>query len=320
MVVVAGSVLTRYADALGAAMGLGRALSGLLLLGVATSLPELAIACSSALIPSPNLAVGDPLGSCLFNLLILAVLDLIYRSAGPVFSRKAAGHALSGVSCILLTAIVLLAIVVPTPWRLWRLGIGPLAVLVAYGLCLRLIFHDQRLRLHEAAALPAPSQGGEAPMSTARAATGYVLATIAILIAAPFLASRANELAEVTGLGATFVGTLILAMVTSLPEVSTTRAAVKKGSIDLAVGNILGSNLFNILILVPVDLFFGGAILSAVDRTHAITAVAVIIVTSIAILGMLYRVEKRILLLEPDAAMMILTIMAAYVLIYLMRA
>src|SRR3990172_4349029 len=80
-IVVAGTFLTRYADAIGERTRLCRTLAGMMLLATATSLPELAVDCNLARMGLPNLALGDLLGSSLFNLLILAILDLAHR--GP---------------------------------------------------------------------------------------------------------------------------------------------------------------------------------------------------------------------------------------------
>ena len=313
IIVVAGSFLAKYADRLGVLTGMGRSMAGLFLLATATSLPELAVGCHAALIPAPDLALGDLLGSSLFNLLILAVLDLSYRTGGRVLSRTVAGHALSAIGSILLTAIVLLFVLVDLPFSFGRIGPGSLAVAVAYLLSLRLIFFDQQIctpALSEEIALES------GPQSLRRALAGFVVSTFVILLTAPQLASTADTLAVQTGLGGTFVGTVFVALATSLPEVSTTRAAVRMGAYDLAVGNILGSNTFNMVALVGIDLFYPGSLLASVSNTHAITAAAVVIVTAVVTMGMLYRAEKRFWVIEPDAVLVILLIVASLVLVY----
>ena len=84
---------------------------------------------------------------------------------------------------------------------------------------------------------------------------GYLLATGIIFGAAPSLARTADELARVTGLGGTFVGTTLVAATTSLPEIVTTTAALRMGAVNLAIGNVFGSNTFNMVILSVADLF-----------------------------------------------------------------
>ena len=126
----------------------------------------------------------------------------------------------------------------------------------------------------------------------------------------------ADELADVSQLGGTFVGTVFVALVTSLPEISTTLAAVRMKAYDLAVGNILGSNAFNMATLFGVDLFYSGPLLSSVSDTHAVTAAAVIIVTAVLIMGLLYRAEKRYWIIEPDAGLVFLLVVAAFAVVY----
>ena len=88
------------------------------------------------------------------------------------------------------------------------------------------------------------------------------------------------------------------------------------GAFDLAVGNIFGSNTFNMLLFVPLDALHNGSLFAAVSPSHLITCLAAILVTSIAIMGQLYQVEGRRRLIEPDAMLMLLMIFSALALIY----
>ena len=311
VIVIAGTYLAKFAGQLGERTGLGRLMAGIVLLAVATSLPELIVSCYAVLIPAPDLAVGDLLGSCLFNLLILAVLDLTTRTGGSMLSRSAAAHSLSAMASVLLTAVALLFLLVDLPWMIWRLGPGSMSILISYGLCLRLIYFDQQFGRK--------AKTRESPKMTfplRNVILGYATATLVIFLAAPQLVVTADQLALESGLGGTFVGTTFVALATSLPEVSTTRAALRMGAPDMAIGNIMGSNSFNIVVLFAVDLFYEKPLLASVLNTHAVTATAVIIVTSLVAMGMLYRAEKRFWLIEPDAVIVILFIVGALVLVY----
>lgn len=310
VIMVAGSYLARFADQLGERMGLSRSMAGILLLAVATSLPELAVSCHAVMIPAVDLAVGDMFGSCLFNLLILAVLDLTTRTRGSMLSRSAAAHAISAMSSILLTSVALLFLLVDQPWSIGRMGLGSITILFVYLLCLRLIYFDQRF---ERADEP-PAESDPRPLW--RIVTGYVLATAAILLTAPQLAELAHQLSIVTGLGGTFVGTTLVALATSLPEISTTWAAIRMGALEMAIGNILGSNSFNIVVLFAVDLCYAEPLLAAASQTHAITAASVIVITALVTLGMLYRAEKRFWIIEPDAVLVMLAVFGALALVY----
>ena len=313
VIAVAGTYLARFADQLGEITGLGQSMAGLLLLAIATSLPELSVGCNAGAMGVPDLTMGDVLGSCLFNLLILAVLDLCSHTKGRMLSRAAAAHALSAAASITLTAIVLVFLLVDVPWPFAAMGPGSIVVAVAYLLCMRLIFFDVQFAKGQSdVAVVDAAQ----PISTRVAVVGYLVCAGAILLAAPPLTTTATELAEVTGLGKTFFGTCFVAFVTSLPEVVTTLTAIRMGALDMAIGNVLGSNSFNLLILVAVDFFYDGPLLASVSPTHAITAACVILVTAVTIMGLVYRAEKRYWLIEPDAALVILLVLSSLALVY----
>lgn len=317
-VVVAGSFLTRYADTIGEKTRLGRTLAGALLLATATSLPELAVDSQLALAGQADLIMGDLLGSSLMNLLILAILDLVHRGPTRLIAASAAAHALSATMSIVLTAIGLLFLLTPFEWTIARMGPGPLVIVVTYILGLRLVYHDQRSarrQLPPEEAAPADSQA----ISLRRAIVGYVICALGVLLAAPVLASSAEGLAEVTGLGGTFIGTTLVALCTSAPEAVTAFSAVRVGAFDLAAGNIFGSNAFNMAVLLPVDAIYDGSLLASAGPTHAVTAVCVVIATSMTILGLLYRPERRFWFIEPDAALVIFVVLSSLGLVYYLR-
>jgi cation:H+ antiporter len=318
-IVVAGTFLTRFGDAIGERTGMGRTLAGLVLLATATSLPELAVDCNLARLGQPDLALGDLLGSSLINLLILAALDLFHRGPNRMLSKMAAAHALSAVMSIAMTALCLIFLLTRFQFTLAGIGPGPIALAIAYVMGLRLVYFDQQYALSQE---PSPAevleQRHELPRLK-RAIIGYVAATSVILVAAPFLAAAAEGLAEATGLGGTFVGTTLVAFSTSMPELVTSLAAVRMGAYDLAVGNIFGSNTFNMVILLPVDACFNGSLLAAASTTHAITATCAMLVTTVAVLGLLYRPEKRYWLIEPDALLVIALVLGSLGLVFLSK-
>jgi cation:H+ antiporter len=321
VIVVAGVVLTRAADAIAELTGLGRLLVGSILLAGATSLPELAVDLNAVRLGQPDLAAGDLFGSCLCNLLILALLDLSHYSRGRMLSVLAAAHALSGIMSIALLSIASLAIVVRSPLSIdgrGILGIGSALLVLVYIGGNRLVFFDQQMaaRLDTAgpdqAVLIPPGPHASLP----KAAVAFALAALAILVAAPFLARAADQIAEQSGLGRTFVGTTLVALSTSLPELVASIAALRMGAYDLAIGNVFGSNSFNVVMLSVLDLAQPGSIFAAISPTHAVTGLGTILVTSVAIAGQLYRVETRVRLIEPDALLVIVLVLSAMGLVY----
>lgn len=324
VVIAAGALLTRCADALADLTGLGRLLVGSILLAATTSLPELTVDISAVRLGLPDMAVGDLMGSSLFNLLILAVIDMLHHSRGRLLSRASAAHALSAVVSIAMTALAAAGILLAhrgAPWTLLGIDVSGIGILLVYLLGLRLVYYDQRVAGENRPGVPQDvlMPAGKR-MTLGRASAGFAAAAVAILIAAPYMAEAAGRLAELTGLGGTFVGTTLVAFSTSLPELVASLAAVRMGAFDLAAGNVFGSNAFNMVLLVPLDaVYTGGSLMSAVSPNHALTCLATIIVTCVAVAGQLYSVERRLKLIEPDAWLMIVLIAGAIALLYVIR-
>ncbi len=321
VIVVSGVILTTCADAIAEITGLGRLVIGSVLLAGATSLPELSVDLTAVRIGAQNLAIGDLLGSSLMNLLILAIMDLSYRSRGKMLSRAAAAHALSGTLSMALTALVGVGILTAAKApQLSLLGAHLAVWLVAAGYLLgvRMVFLDQRVAAREAAekgALP------EHPVPPGRGALllnllCFATAAAVIVMAGPKLAEAADTIADETGLGGSFVGTTFVALSTSLPELVASVAAVRLGAFDLVVGNVFGSNAFNMLLFLPLDLAYPGSLMIDANPAHAVTVLSVVVATAVVIMGQLYQRESRIRLLEPDAWLVILVVGVALWLVY----
>lgn len=319
VIIAAGTMLARYADAIAEATGLGRLLIGSVLLAGATSLPELTVDISAVRLNLPDMAMGDLLGSSLMNLLILAALDLTNYSGGKMLSRTAAAHALSGLFSIALTGVVGLGLLTSRKAEHWTfLGAHAWVWVVAlgYGLGVRMVFLDQRIATRAAEEHGKLPEDAPPPMPLWKAGLGFLIAALVIVLTGPYLAHAAGRIAELSGLGNTFVGTTLVALCTSLPELSASYAAIRIGAVDLAVGNVFGSNAFNMVLFLPLDFAFPGALFAAVSPAHTISAFAVIVASSIVIIGQLYHVERRTRFLEPDAIAVIIIIIAALAMIY----
>ena len=314
IIVAGGTLLAKTADRIGQLTGLGGSLAGFLLLASATSLPELVIDAQAAWLDAADLAIGDLLGSSLFNLLILGVIDLTHRRPMRILSSVSAAHALSAATSIVLTSIILLSMLVRAPGELLGIGVGPWAIGIVYLFSVRLIYIDQKAAASSVVVAENSAAVGSGSLKT------YVLAfaggTLLVLLCGPLLVRVADALAIESGLGGTIIGTTFVALTTSLPEITTTLTAVRLGAYSLAAGNIFGSNCFNIAILPIVDLCYRpGPVLHSVSPNHAITATAVILITGIAMMGLLYRAKKRYWLVEPDALLVVVLAVAALALI-----
>jgi cation:H+ antiporter len=148
----------------------------------------------------------------------------------------------------------------------------------------------------------------------------YAMNALIVVIAAIFLPKIGEGIATSTGLGQTFVGNIFIAVSTSLPEVVVSISAVKMGAIDLAIGNLFGSNIFNIFILALDDIFFlEGPLLSYASPDHIISALSAIAMTTIAIIGLTYRAERKRLFLAWDSVGIVLCYMVNLMMLYLHR-
>jgi cation:H+ antiporter len=291
---VAGTYLSRYGDVIARRTGLGGTWVGVVLLAVVTSLPELATGLSAVTVgDTPDIAVGDVFGACVFNLLYIVVLDFLVRGES-VYTRARQGHILSAGFGVILTGFagfnVLLAQTGPH-WDLGHVGAYTPVIALMYVVAMRTVFRYETLN-PAAAAEDAPLRS--AP-SLRQALVRYALAALVVVgagVALPFLG---KALAVQMGWHESFVGTLFVAAITSLPEAAVTVAAVRIGALDMAIGNLLGSNLFNIFILALDDAFYvRGSLLSHVSPEHAVSALSAMMMTGVAIVGLLYRPRLRV--------------------------
>ncbi|HQX73181.1 MAG TPA: hypothetical protein PK298_09760, partial [Chitinophagaceae bacterium] len=138
-----------------------------------------------------------------------------------------------------------------------------------------------------------------------------------IIVAALSLPYFADHIAELTGLGKSFVGTFFLAASTSLPEIAVSIAAVRIGSVDLSVGNLLGSNIFNILILALDDMVYTkGFILQDASDFHLLSVLSTIVMSAIVIIGLSYRAKGKRFWLAWDAAIIFIVYILNLILLY----
>jgi cation:H+ antiporter len=290
---IAGPALTRYGDIIARRTGLSRTWIGLLLLATATSLPELFTGVSAVTIANaPNIAVGDALGSCVFNLAMLVVLDVMHRDE-PLYRRVDQAHILTagfGVILIGFAGVSLLLGRENLNLKIFHIGIYTPIIIALYLVAMRAAFVYERRKA------PPVLIGDDSPhVSLAMAVRRYLIAAAVVVGAGTWLPFIGAEIADVMGWKTTFVGTLIIAGATSLPELVVTVSALRLGALDLAIASLLGSNLFDILILAIDDIAYrGGPLLSAVSPAHAVTAFAAVIMSGVLIVALLYRPETRL--------------------------
>jgi cation:H+ antiporter len=313
LIVLAAMQLAKYGDVIALRTGLGGMFIGVVLLAGATSLPEVLTTLSSINQGVPNLAAGNLLGSNMFNMFILAVLDLMYRQQ-RLLRKAALKHALTGSLAVFLIGLVVFFIMADIPLQIGWVGVDSLAIMGTYFVAMYLIQSNQSHGL-AASAMPVEIPAGTPTLR--KGLIGFGLAAGALVLIAPFLVRASSEIAEITGLGTTFVGTTLVALVTSLPELVTTIAAVRLGAADMAIGNLFGSNLFNMFALGLTDLFYlDGHFISIIDPAFLLIGMLGLLMTGLALIGNLARLEKRILFIELDALALMLFYFAGLWMLY----
>ncbi len=293
---LAGTRLSRYGDAIAAKTGLSGSWVGLVLVATVTSLPELVTGASATAVAGlPDIAVGNVLGACVFNLAILVVLDFLQRGES-VYSRASQGHILSAGFVIVMLGFTGLSLLVAertADLRLGHVGIATPVLVVLYALAIRTLWSYERAQLKEA--IPELAER-YADLTLRQVVARYATAAAFVVAAAVWLPFAAARLAAAMRWGETFVGTLFVALATTLPELAVTIAAVRIGALDLAIANLLGSNLFNLVILAFDDVLFApGPTLAAAAPIHVVSAMSGLMMTGIVVVGLLYRPRGRVL-------------------------
>lgn len=295
----AGYQLSRYGDAIAQRTGLSGSWIGVALLATVTSLPELATGISSvAVANAPNLAVGDALGSCVVNLVFLVVIDSFFRKE-PVWYRASQGHVLAGALGVVMLGFVLISLlmhqfrgVAVSPSRL-QLGFALTTpvLLALYLVAMRTVFVYERQHAQ------AQNTELDADLPPLRSAViRFALAAGVVAGAGIWLPFVATNLAHTMGWNKSFVGSLFVALATSLPELAVTLSALRLGALDMAIANLLGSNLFNVAIIAVDDIFYRpGPLLAAVSPVHAVTAGSAITMTGLAMVGLFFKPGGRVL-------------------------
>lgn len=293
---IAGVKLSRYGDAIADKTGMGGTWIGLILLATVTSLPELVTGITSVTVAqAPEIAVGDVLGSCVFNLLIIVVLDFLHRKES-MYTRASHGHILSAAFGIMLIGFTGFNILLSSrggSYQIGHVGLYSPFILVFYLIMMRTVYRYESAQI-EKYAVAETDQYPE--LSKQQAITRYIIAALFVVLAGSFLPFVGKQLAHQMGWYESFVGTMFIAFATSLPEIVVTVAAMRVGALDMAIANLFGSNLFNILILAIDDVFYlKGSLLQSVSSTHAVSAMSAIMMTGVAIAGLLYRPRTRVL-------------------------
>jgi cation:H+ antiporter len=244
----------------------------------------------------PDIAVGNVLGACVLNLAMMVVLDALHRHAS-IYQVASQGHTLGAAFGIVMLGVVAFGMLAAPALdlRVGHVGLVTPALLALYLVAIRTIYQYERGAAAVAAA--AATEAESAPEMTLRqAAMRYAVAAAVVVGAALWLPFVAGDLAAAMGWTDSFVGTLLVAVTTTLPELTVTIASVRIGALDMAIGNLVGSNLFNLAILGIDDLvYLDGPLLAAAAPAHALSAVSAAVMSGALIVALVARPTARLL-------------------------
>ena len=329
IILFSGTKTTRYADVIAEKTGLGRIWIGMLLLGIITSMPELITGISSVTLVGdegvPDLGVGTLLGSCIFNLCVIGFVDIMNRKK-PVLNFASLRHSSSAIIGIIILGIIALTTgfsdsigKLSVGW----IGIPGIVIFVVYIAGAWWIFTSERN--FQLSLTPAfPDETGEAPPSEASESNDikwlwpkFFVGAAVIVATGIWLSYVGNEIAEVTGWDSSFVGSIFLAVSTSMPELIVAISAFRMGAIDLAVADIFGANMLDVTYVFVLDaLYTKGLLMSSVSSSHTISAVIAIVMTGIILLGIRFKRERKLfgIISWYGLALIVLYITGAYIL------
>ncbi len=318
----AGARLAYLADALADKLHLSKSLIGLLLLASATSLPEIATTLAAALRQNQALVLNNLYGGVALQTAILAVADFWARGSITYYPRRMT-HVLEALLLVGLLALTLIFVTLGDSLAVGWIGVGSVVICVFYACSIWLLRSLDPEGDWVPVDLPEDPEGGDLlfggidpEKTTPRLITETGFAAVAILVFGFGLVMAAESLASSTGLSDGFIGVSLLAAATSLPELTTSIAAVRLGAYTMAISNIFGSNLIMLVLVFPADILYRpGPILQDSDTTVPLSLGFGILVTVVYIVGMVVRRKPRLGPIGLDSVLVFfifVTSLAAY--------
>ncbi|MFN3207516.1 MAG: sodium:calcium antiporter [Roseovarius sp.] len=294
VILLAGTKMTGLADRIADRTGLGEAVTGGLLLGAATSLSGTVVSITSALDGRASLAFSNGVGGIAAQTAFLALADLIYRRANLEHAAADVANLFQSTLLMLMLVVPLGAFVMPelTFWSVHPasavlVGIYLFGAYASVG-----VRHSPMWKAVDTSETRAdhPEDEDHARRGTTELLVPFTALMALMGIAGWAIARSAGALTEQLGLSSALVGALMTAVVTSLPELVTTLAAVRRGALQLAVGGIIGGNTFDVLFLTLSDISYrDGSIYHAIGPGDVFWVVVGLAMTAVLLIGLILR-------------------------------
>jgi cation:H+ antiporter len=316
IIIKAGMKLGDYGDALGDIKGLDKSFIGLVMLASITSLPELITSISSTLFGNPDMAVSNVFGSNLFNVFIIFILDVFVLKGISYSSKVHMKNIVTAFFSFIITLVFILGYSFPQLY-FFNIHLVSILIFVLYVISMKMIamYESEYNIINEY-----EEEKEEIEMTYEQARRGFIINSIIVVAVGVALSYTADRIAvtPIMGiqLGQSFVGVILLALATSLPELTVSIQSVRLGSYDMAAGNILGSNLFNLAIIFVTDLVYvKGNLFDRLTDFHLVSAVFSLVALNIFIIGILYNKKKK----PFDAYLIGLVYVVAMYVLYIKR-
>lgn len=323
VILFAGSRLSRYGELIAEKSGLSKNFVSLLLLAMIASSAQLVASVSAVVFHDlPDMAVGALMGSCMFNMLVIGLLDLFSRHT-PVSNMVHNGHVLSAGFGIVLVGLGAVDIVfgknLPTLNFLNMMDPITIAFIPIYLIALRMTYYFEKSRMEEDAQQQALQESNKhVKPSWLRIILGFGFYAVLILTTSSYLPTLAESIQKATSWGQSFMGLSFIAITTCLPEIAVSTSAARRGSYDIAVASLLGSNLFYMVILAITDCCYArGPLLRHVSTLNALAAMTAIISMAIVVIALTYRSERKFLFIAGDAVALVAVYILASVMIFM---
>lgn len=301
-IIVVGKKLSLYGDTIGDLMGIEKSWIGIVMLAAVTSLPEMVTSVSATLMGNPQMAVSNIFGSNLFNIFVVFIVDIFVLRSTSFSSKVSSKNFMAGFWSIILTLIFLLGFLFPTE-GIMNISLFSLMILGIYFIAMKSIYvyeHQQNDEFSEKLEEEVKEfhEIEESGITLPQAKKGFMINAFLVVVLGTGLSFIGDKIASTPffgiQLGESFVGLILIALATSLPELTVSIEAIKLKSYDMAAGNLLGSNIFNIMIVFITDLFLRDKnIYQSLGGFHKMTAIFSILILLVFMMGTMFEKKKR---------------------------
>ncbi len=311
LVYIFGSSVAKSSDIIAEKKGWSRAFMGVVFISMVTSFPELFTGISAAsIVKSPEISLGQIVGSCVFNLTIIAIIQILFKK-NKLFVKNSKSDCYPMLFSFFLMFLFSFALIISLRVRVFNVGISSIIIFTVYIVFLNKIFKNRK-----------SDNNGDTRYenkSLSKAVFNFSISSIVIIAVGFFLPVVGKELAMKMGWSDSFVGVIFLAFVTSFPELIVSLASARIGAFEMLLGNIAGSNMFNVAIIFVIDIFyFKGDIISDISDKKIVFIGIIASVMNLLLFFMQKRGKSvKTFFLIPLNAIIILTLyLLSLVIIY----